>query len=161
MSLQEEQLKIMITILESLVDPKVMNNMCKMYNTPKSGSMLIFLPGYQEIMNVRDMIIERFGEDFIKIVMLHSTITATSKDLALSDSRKFRVFLCTNIAESSITVPDCLFVIDFCLTKELEYDPKNLTEKLCLQFCSTASADQRRGRVGRLFPGVCFRMIPE
>lgn len=128
----------------------------------------MFLPGYQEIMNMRDAIISKFGEDKLKIVLLHSSITANAKDLARSDNTKFRIFLCTNIAESSITVPDCLFVLDMCLTKvipsciskEIEYNPKNLTEKLTLSWCSQASANQRTGRSGRICPGICFRLVP-
>ena len=86
---------------------------------------------------MRDAILMRFPDhNRYKLVLLHSSITATAKDLQGSDNKIFRIFLCTNIAESSITVPDCVFVIDYCLTKEIEYNPKNLTERLVLQYCS-------------------------
>lgn len=111
-------------------------------------------------MACKEAIFSKFGEEKFQTIVLHSTI-AISKDFEILSKDKRRVILSTNVAESSITVPDCLFVIDFCMTKEIIYNPKNLCEKLSLQYCSKASCDQRKGRTGRLFPGVCFRLIPE
>lgn len=82
-------------------------------------------------MDIREEIYQKFGEDRFIIIILHSTVTIP-KDFDDIQKRKRRLILSTNVAESSITVPDCKFVIDFCLTKEIIYNPKNLTEKLAL-----------------------------
>ena len=72
-----------------------------------------------------------------------------------------KVIVSTNIAESSITVPDIVYVIDFCLSKETNYNPYNSIEKLELCWESRASAVQRAGRTGRVCNGRCFRLVPE
>jgi len=59
------------------------------------------------------------------------------------------VILATNIAESSITIPNCFVVIDFCLTKEINYNPSNGIERLELSWASKASITQRAGRVSK------------
>ena len=82
-------------------------------------------------MDIREEIYLKFGEERFILIILHSTVTIP-KDFDDTHKRKRRLILSTNVAESSITVPDCRFVIDFCLTKEIIYNPKNLTEKLAL-----------------------------
>jgi len=72
-------------MIEALNNSKCMNNISRQYDVPRVGSMLVFLPGYAEIMNMRDLIIENFGEGKINLVLLHSSITATAKDLAKND----------------------------------------------------------------------------
>ncbi|CAD8136654.1 unnamed protein product [Paramecium pentaurelia] len=154
--IQQDSVQAMLQILEFLDSNKIKDTQ----GMQGAGAVLIFLPGYQEIMDIREEIYQKFGEDRFIIIILHSTVTIP-KDFDDIQKRKRRLILSTNVAESSITVPDCKFVIDFCLTKEIIYNPKNLTEKLALQYCSKASADQRKGRTGRLFPGTCFRLIPQ
>lgn len=74
-----------------------------------------------------------------------------------TDKRK--IILSTNIAESSITIPDVYAVIDFCLIKELKFDSRTNKDMLQLGYCSKASCDQRKGRAGRVGEGLCFRLI--
>ncbi|CAD8052144.1 unnamed protein product [Paramecium sonneborni] len=154
--IQSDSVQAMLQILEFLDSNKIKDTQ----GMQGAGAVLIFLPGYQEIMDIREEIYLKFGEERFILIILHSTVTIP-KDFDDTHKRKRRLILSTNVAESSITVPDCRFVIDFCLTKEIIYNPKNLTEKLALQYCSKASADQRKGRTGRLFPGTCFRLIPQ
>jgi ATP-dependent RNA helicase TDRD9 len=71
------------------------------------------------------------------------------------------VILATNIAESSITVADVRYIVDFGLTKEVFYDPHTKYESLELTWTSRASADQRRGRAGRAQKGDVFRLYPQ
>jgi HrpA-like RNA helicase len=86
-----------------------------------SGSILIFLPGLNEIMNFIDLINERFKNEthFLEIIPLHSSLSETNINslFITRSSRKRKIIVATNIAESSITVPDVVFVIDFCLVK--------------------------------------------
>ncbi|CAN8009555.1 unnamed protein product [Ixodes pacificus] len=73
----------------------------------------------------------------------------------------FQIILSTNIAESSITVPDIKYVIDFCLTKSLVCDPDTKYSCLKMEWASKANCKQRQGRAGRVSEGRLYRMIPE
>jgi ATP-dependent RNA helicase TDRD9 len=70
-----------------------------------------------------------------------------------------KVIISTKIAESSITVPDIKYVIDFCLTKELYCDPATNYTHLRVEWASKANLDQRSGRAGRVSDGICYRLI--
>ena len=70
------------------------------------------------------------------------------------------MILATNIAESSITVPDVSVVIDLGLEKLPYYDARSNTDSLLLRRCARASAVQRAGRAGRVAAGVCLRLFP-
>lgn len=72
-----------------------------------------------------------------------------------------KIIIATNIAESSITIPDIKYVIDFMLTKELYYDPMTKSESLQLSWVSKASSKQRAGRAGRVANGYVFRLCTE
>lgn len=85
---------------------------------------------------------------------------SNSHKLFMQKMNKRKVIIATNVAESSITIPDCVYVIDFCLTKEMKYNTRTSTEKLELCWASQASCRQRMGRVGRVADGWAFRMIP-
>ncbi len=74
---------------------------------------------------------------------------------------KRKIIAATNIAESSITIPDVRFVFDFLLCKENHYDIESQSEHLQLHFVCKANADQRAGRAGRVAEGLCFRMLPQ
>ncbi|KAF3776772.1 DExH-box ATP-dependent RNA helicase [Nymphaea thermarum] len=72
-----------------------------------------------------------------------------------------KIVLATNIAESSITIDDVVYVIDCGKAKETSYDALNKLACLLPSWVSKASAHQRRGRAGRVHPGVCFRLYPK
>ncbi|CAM9879111.1 unnamed protein product, partial [Laminaria digitata] len=69
-----------------------------------------------------------------------------------------KIVVSTNIAETSITIEDCVFVVDSCRVKENRFDDANMMPMLLECWVSKASAKQRRGRAGRVRPGVCFHM---
>ena len=73
-------------------------------------------------------------------------------------NKKRKVIIATNIAESSITIPDIKYIIDFMLTKDVQYDPETKSESLILNHSSKASSKQRAGRAGRVEDGYVFRM---
>ena len=105
-------------------------------------TILVFMPGLFEIMQLHDMILFQ-GEkskDLI-VIPLHSSLGDEEQERAFADppANKRKVILATNIAESSITIPDVYFVIDLCLTKEIHYDPINKNENLQLSWASKAS----------------------
>ena len=105
-------------------------------------------------------------EEKYQVTLLHSNLTLTKeeqKDIfrrpRVKGTRK--VILSTNIAESSITVPDVRYVIDFCLTKNLFCDTNTSYPSLRTEWASKSSCDQRRGRAGRVSNGRCYRMVPQ
>ena len=71
-----------------------------------------------------------------------------------------KIVLSTNIAESSITIPDVTAVVDFTLCRSLEYNDERQMPALVLMHASKACMKQRAGRAGRLQPGVCLRLLP-
>lgn len=71
-----------------------------------------------------------------------------------------KVILSTNIAETSITVPDVAYVIDSGLCKEVRFCDKTDVRTFGTYYCSKANALQRAGRAGRVQAGVCFRLYP-
>jgi len=127
------------------------------------GSVLIFMPGLGEINELYELLEERIGSKKLWIIPLHSTLNSEEQQ------RVFRkpppgyrkIIVATNIAESSITVPDVKYVIDFCLVKEVYCDPTTGLEGLKTQWASQASGLQRSGRAGRVQHGICFRMVPQ
>lgn len=96
---------------------------------------------------------------------MHSSLNEEEQDRAFRHVDRMegrrKVIIATNIAESSITIPDVKYVIDFMLTKELHYDPVSKSESLQLNWCSKASAKQRMGRAGRVAEGLVFRLCSE
>lgn len=131
----------------------------------KPGSILVFLPGLNEIYTFIDSIEEKFEgkNDILTIIPLHSTLVDVYQDQLFEKLRhgQRKLILATNIAESSITIPDVRYVIDFCLTKEINYNPKTNMERLELSWSCVASARQRAGRTGRVNDGYCFRLVPK
>ena len=72
-----------------------------------------------------------------------------------------RIVIATNVAESSLTVPRIRFVIDPGTARISRYSPRSKTQRLPIEPVSQASADQRKGRCGRVGPGICMRLFSE
>jgi ATP-dependent RNA helicase TDRD9 len=99
------------------------------------------------------------------MIPLHSSLNEEEQDRAFKNNSKMngrrKVIVSTNLAESSITIPDVKYVIDFLLTKEVHYDPASRSESLQLTWCSKANSKQRMGRAGRVQDGFIFRMCTQ
>lgn len=122
-------------------------------------STLVFLPGLAEIHRMHRLL--KHAEKFLDIIPLHSCISAQDqiKVFLPSKSGCRKVILATNIAESSITVKDVGFIVDFCLTKVLMKDEVTGFPTLKLQWSTVDKCTQRAGRTGRCCPGKVFRMV--
>ena len=129
------------------------------------AATLIFVPGMHEIGQLRSALQARAQmlgvAARLHLCILHSVVPPEEQDLAmeLPPPGCFKVVLATNIAESSITIPDVSVVIDYCLQRVNSYDMVRETEVLQLEWTSLASQKQRSGRAGRVAPGVVFRMV--
>ena len=101
----------------------------------------------------------------LELIPLHSSLSQEEQQRAFCNpfhmKGKRKVIVATNIAESSITIPDIKYVIDFMVTKEQYYDPVSRSESLQLHYSSKASSKQRAGRAGRCADGFVFRMCSQ
>lgn len=135
------------------------------------GAVLIFLPGLYEInslqMTIRRGCPESEGYAF-QIERLHSNLPRdrdTMRRIIEPVRNKVRgkyrrkIVLSTNMGESSITIIDVKYVIDFCLTKYTIKHNATKLPQLTLRWASRDMCDQRCGRAGRLRPGICFRLV--
>ncbi|KAL1485276.1 hypothetical protein MTO96_047366, partial [Rhipicephalus appendiculatus] len=130
---------------------------------PNRGAVLVFLPGYEEISTFTDMLRDDCISLRWTVLPLHSTVTQQEQQsVFLAPPKGHRkIILSTNIAESSITVPDIKYVVDFCLTKCLVCDPDTKYSCLKMEWASKANCKQRQGRAGRVSEGRLYRMVPE
>lgn len=93
------------------------------------------------------------------IVPLHSTLSNEEQNLVFKKTKDVRkIVLSTNLAETSITIDDCVFVIDSGKMKETRFNSNQNMESLETCLVSQANALQRKGRAGRVMPGVCIHL---
>lgn len=126
------------------------------------GAVLIFLPGLAHIQQLYDLLSNdrRFYSERYQLIALHSVLSTQDQAAAfmLPPPGVRKIVLATNIAETGITIPDVVFVIDTGRTKENKYHESSQMSSLVETFVSKASALQRQGRAGRVRDGFCFRL---
>ena len=125
------------------------------------GDILVFLPGSGEIRACDRQLREALNLDDDRIALhpLYGDLPFEEQERAILPSRDRRkIVLATNIAETSLTIEGVHVVIDSGLTRTLRYDPATGMNRLVTVPVSKASAEQRKGRAGRLGPGVCYRL---
>ncbi|CDR94615.1 ATP-DEPENDENT RNA HELICASE, putative [Babesia bigemina] len=133
--------------------------------TQPLGDILVFLPGQQEIEEVQEELQNRLrnrGKDMRELIVLPVYATLPSdmqaKIFEPTPPNARKAILATNIAETSITLNEIVYVIDCGFCKLNSFSPKTGMESLVTVPCSKASANQRSGRAGRVRPGHCFRL---
>ncbi len=128
-----------------------------------AGSVLVFLPGAAEIRRTDTLLRERIADPAIDVVPLYGALEADVQDRAIAPAPPGRrkVVLATSIAETSLTIEGVRVVIDSGLARVPRYEPDVGLTRLETVRVSRASADQRRGRAGRIEPGVCYRLWDE
>jgi ATP-dependent helicase HrpB len=122
------------------------------------GNILCFLPGAPEIERSRRELETTGISGSVELLPLHGSIDGETQDRALRPSRRRRVVLATNVAETSLTVPGVSAVVDTGLQKVARYDGARGVDSLSLERVSSDSADQRAGRAARLGPGLTCRL---
>ena len=122
------------------------------------GSLLVFLPGVGEIHRVADRLTPDRLPPGVTVVKLAGAFGSESNDAALSDDGQRRIVLATDIAESSLTVPNVTAVVDSGLCRRPRLDARTGMTRLVTVAISRASADQRAGRAGRTRPGTAYRL---
>ncbi|NII10035.1 ATP-dependent RNA helicase HrpA [Oleiagrimonas sp. C23AA] len=124
------------------------------------GDVLIFLPGEREIRDAHRLLERREYRD-TEILPLYARLSAGDQDRVFRPGPKRRVVLATNVAETSLTVPRIRYVIDTGQARVKRYSQRSQIERLHVESVSQAAADQRKGRCGRVGPGICVRLYDE
>lgn len=123
-------------------------------------TVLVFVPGQREIRAARRAIAARPWGEALECVPLHAQLPLAAQSAAIGPARgrDGKVVLATAIAESSLTLAGVRLVIDSGLSRLARFDPATGMDGLVTLPASLASVEQRRGRAGRLGPGVCVRL---
>jgi ATP-dependent helicase HrpA len=124
------------------------------------GDILVFLPGEREIRDVGEHLLRELTAD-VEVLELYSRLSWEQQSRIFQRGARQRIVLATNVAETSITVPGIRSVIDSGLARVSRYSPRNRLQRLPIEPVSRASADQRKGRCGRLGPGLCLRLYTQ
>ncbi|KAG6380964.1 P-loop containing nucleoside triphosphate hydrolase protein [Boletus reticuloceps] len=120
--------------------------------------ILIFLPGVEEIRRCITAIYNTVVENEVDIYALHANLTSEEQRRVFKVTKKWKIIVATNVAETSITIDDVVYVIDGGKVKETSYNPDTGLSTLTEQWTTRAAARQRRGRAGRTKPGLCYKL---
>lgn len=125
------------------------------------GSILVFLPGSGEIRRLHQLLEEALPAD-VFVAPLYGDLSREAQDAAIrpAPAGRRKVVLATSIAETSLTIEGVRIVIDSGLHRVPRFDPVTGLTRLRTERISQASAEQRKGRAGRLEPGICYRLWP-
>jgi ATP-dependent helicase HrpA len=124
------------------------------------GDVLVFLPGEREIRDTAEALRKHHPKG-IEVLPLFSRLSAAEQDRVFKTGGQRRVVLATNVAETSLTVPNIGYVIDCGLARVNRYSIRQKVEQLHIEKISRAAANQRAGRCGRVMSGVCIRLYEE
>ncbi len=121
-----------------------------------SSCVLVFLPGWREIEACAQALAGAYPGH--KLFRLHSRVDNREQQAALDPAQGPRIILSTNIAETSLTIADVTLVVDSGLARRVDYEQRTGISRLRSARISMASAEQRRGRAGRVQAGECIRL---
>ncbi len=125
------------------------------------GDVLVFLPGEREIRDTAEALRKHHPRG-IEVLPLFARLSAAEQDRVFKPASGMRrVVLATNVAETSLTVPNIGYVIDCGLARVNRYSIRQKVEQLHIEKISRAAANQRAGRCGRVMSGVCIRLYDE
>jgi ATP-dependent helicase HrpA len=148
---------------EEEIDPirgvaDAVEDLCRLGN----GDILVFLPTERDIREAHQKL---RGRNFVggnpEILPLYARLSTAEQNRVFQKHGGRRIVLATNVAESSLTVPGIRYVVDTGTARISRYSPRSKVQRLPIEAVSQASADQRKGRCGRLGPGVCIRLFSE
>ncbi|KAK4430264.1 DExH-box ATP-dependent RNA helicase DExH5, mitochondrial [Sesamum alatum] len=139
--------------------------LCNICENERPGAVLVFMTGWDDITSLKDKLqAHPILGDTNRVLLLacHGSMGSEEQKLIFNKPEDGirKIVLATNIAETSITIDDVVFVIDCGKAKETSYDALNNTPCLLPSWISKVSAKQRRGRAGRVQPGECYHLYP-
>ncbi len=124
------------------------------------GDVLLFFPGEREIRDAHQAL-ERRKYRETEVLPLYARLSAKEQDRVFNPGTKRRLVLATNVAETSLTVPRIRYVVDPGYARVKRYSPRQKLDRLHIEPVSQASANQRKGRCGRIAEGICYRLYAE
>ncbi|MCU1692094.1 MAG: ATP-dependent helicase HrpA, partial [Frankiales bacterium] len=124
------------------------------------GDVLVFLSGEREIRDTADAL-QRTVRPGTEVVPLYARLSSAEQHRVFEHHSERRVVLATNVAETSLTVPGIRYVVDPGTARISRYSLKTKVQRLPIEPVSQASANQRKGRCGRVAEGICIRLYSE
>ncbi|MDR1356026.1 MAG: ATP-dependent RNA helicase HrpA [Propionibacteriaceae bacterium] len=124
------------------------------------GDILVFCAGEREIREAAETLIKAKLPG-IEVLPLFARLSADEQQRVFASHPGQRIVLATNVAETSLTVPGIRYVVDPGFARISRYSVRTKVQRLPIEAISRASADQRKGRCGRLAPGICIRLYSE
>lgn len=126
----------------------------------RGGDILVFLSGEREIRETA-LALRRAQFPHVEVLPLYARLSLAEQNKVFNAHKGRRIVLATNVAETSITVPGIRYVIDPGLARISRYSFRSKIQRLPIEPISQASANQRKGRCGRVSEGVCYRLYDE
>lgn len=135
----------------------------KAITIPQNGDILIFMPGKGEIERTKMAIfsLKNFEDMNIDVITVHGDLPIEEQNKIFKQTSKRKVVIATNIAETSLTVPGIVFVIDSGLIKVMQFDPHAGINSLITKPHAKKGLEQRKGRAGRICEGFYFGLYTE
>lgn len=128
---------------------------------PQYADILIFASTEQEIRELQETL-EKYGPRHTEVLPLYARLGLSEQQKIFSPSGKGRrIIIATNVAETALTVPNIRYVIDSGFARMSRYSYRSRVQRLPIEAISQAAANQRKGRCGRIAPGVCIRLYSE
>ena len=124
------------------------------------GDLLVFLSGEREIRDTQEAL-ARLDLSHVELLPLYARLSAADQHRVFASHPGRRIVLATNVAETSLTVPGIVGVIDPGTARISRYNRRTKVQRLPIEPISQASAAQRAGRCGRVAPGTCVRLYSE
>jgi len=130
-------------------------------NTP--GDILVFMPSERDIREATELLEPQVSgrRGGAEIVPLFGRLSNEEQQRVFARTQRRKIVVATNIAETSLTIPGIRYVVDTGLSRFSRYSPQARTRRLPIEPVSQSSADQRKGRAGRVAEGVCIRLYSE
>ncbi|CAD5109075.1 ATP-dependent RNA helicase HrpA [Zestomonas carbonaria] len=126
----------------------------------RPGDVLVFLPGEREIRDCAE-VLRKANLKFTEVLPLYARLTPAEQQKIFQPMAGRKIVLATNVAETSLTVPGIRYVIDSGTARISRYSYRAKVQRLPIEAISQASANQRKGRCGRVEPGICVRLYSE
>lgn len=139
---------------------KALDDIASMRDTSSARDALVFLPGERDIVDLAQHLRRNLKSSW-EVLPLYARLPSSEQQRIFRSGSQRRVILATNVAETSLTVPNIGYVVDTGTARISRYSYRSKLQRLPIEPISQASAAQRAGRCGRLGPGRCIRLFGE